>query len=94
MATTTLCMDMPSQLDNDHRPPGNVTAIQQLFDQEKKNAVVGLQNHHDPNSTKMDWDELDGRVKAKQPKSAQHVWELLQDLKNEETRRMSLQRCH
>ena len=27
----------------------------------------------------MVWDELDRRVKAKQPTSAQHLWELLQD---------------
>ena len=25
------------------------------------------------------WDELDHRAKEKQPKSAQHMWELLQD---------------
>ena len=28
---------------------------------------------------KMDWDELDRRVKAQQPTSAQHLWELLQN---------------
>ena len=28
---------------------------------------------------KMVWDELDSRVKEKQPASAQHLWELLQD---------------
>ena len=27
----------------------------------------------------MVWDQLDGRVKEKQPTSAQHIWELLQD---------------
>jgi hypothetical protein len=27
----------------------------------------------------MVWDELDRRVKKKQPTSAQHMWELLQD---------------
>ena len=31
------------------------------------------------NPTEMVWDELDCRVKAKQPTSAQHLWELLQD---------------
>jgi transposase len=25
------------------------------------------------------WEELDGRVKEKQPKIAQHMWEILQD---------------
>ena len=29
--------------------------------------------------TEMIWDELDRRVKEKQPTSAQHMWELLQD---------------
>ena len=33
----------------------------------------------DLNPTEKVWDELDRRVKAKQPKSAQHLWELLQD---------------
>ena len=33
----------------------------------------------DLNPIEMVWDELDGRVKGKQPTSAQHVWELLQD---------------
>ena len=31
------------------------------------------------NPVEMVWDELDRRVKAKQPTSAQHLWELLQD---------------
>uniref|UniRef100_A0AAZ3QHJ5 Tc1-like transposase DDE domain-containing protein n=1 Tax=Oncorhynchus tshawytscha TaxID=74940 RepID=A0AAZ3QHJ5_ONCTS len=31
------------------------------------------------NPIEMVWDELDCRVKEKQPTSAQHVWELLQD---------------
>ena len=31
------------------------------------------------NPIEMVWDELDRRVKAKQPTSAQHLWELLQD---------------
>jgi hypothetical protein len=29
--------------------------------------------------TEMVWDELDRRVKEKQPTSAQHMWELIQD---------------
>uniref|UniRef100_A0AAZ3PIM3 Tc1-like transposase DDE domain-containing protein n=1 Tax=Oncorhynchus tshawytscha TaxID=74940 RepID=A0AAZ3PIM3_ONCTS len=33
----------------------------------------------DLNPIKMVWDELDRRVKEKQPTSAQHIWELLQD---------------
>ena len=33
----------------------------------------------DLNLTEMVWDELDRRVKAKQPTSAQHLWELPQD---------------
>ena len=33
----------------------------------------------DLNPIEMDWDELDRRVKEKQPTSAQHMWELLQD---------------
>ena len=33
----------------------------------------------DFNPTEMVWDELDLRVKEKQPTSAQHMWELLQD---------------
>jgi transposase len=33
----------------------------------------------DLNPIEMVWDELDGRVKEKQPTSAQHMWELLQD---------------
>ena len=33
----------------------------------------------DLNPIEMVWDELDRRVKEKQPTSAQHVWELLQD---------------
>jgi hypothetical protein len=32
------------------------------------------------NTFEMVWDELDRRVKKKQPTSAQHMWELLQDL--------------
>ena len=32
----------------------------------------------DLNPIEMVWDELDGRVKEKQPTSAQHMWELLQ----------------
>ena len=32
----------------------------------------------DLNPIEMDWDELDCRVKEKQPTSAQHMWELLQ----------------
>jgi hypothetical protein len=31
------------------------------------------------NSIQMVWDELDRKVKEKQPTSAQHMWELLQD---------------
>jgi hypothetical protein len=31
------------------------------------------------NPIEMVWDELDCRVKEKQPTSAQHMWELLQD---------------
>uniref|UniRef100_A0AAZ3NRD3 Tc1-like transposase DDE domain-containing protein n=1 Tax=Oncorhynchus tshawytscha TaxID=74940 RepID=A0AAZ3NRD3_ONCTS len=31
------------------------------------------------NPVEMFWDELDHRVKVKQPTSAQHMWELLQD---------------
>ena len=31
------------------------------------------------NPIEMVWNELDGRVKEKQPTSAQHMWELLQD---------------
>ena len=34
---------------------------------------------HDLNPVAMVWDELDCRVKEKQPISAQHMWELLQD---------------
>ena len=33
----------------------------------------------DLNPIVMVWDELDRRVKEKQPTSAQHMWELLQD---------------
>ena len=33
----------------------------------------------DLNPVKMVWDEMDLRVKAKGPASAQHLWELLQD---------------
>uniref|UniRef100_A0A4W5PCG0 Tc1-like transposase DDE domain-containing protein n=1 Tax=Hucho hucho TaxID=62062 RepID=A0A4W5PCG0_9TELE len=33
----------------------------------------------DPTQIEMVWDELDRRVKEKQPTSAQHMWELLQD---------------
>ena len=33
----------------------------------------------DLNPIEMVWDELDCRVKEKQPTSAQHMWELLQD---------------
>lgn len=32
----------------------------------------------DLNSIELVWDELDRRVKAKQPKSAKHLWKLLQ----------------
>ena len=33
----------------------------------------------DLNPIEMVWDKLDRRVKKKQPTSAQHMWELLQD---------------
>ena len=33
----------------------------------------------DLNPIKMAWDEMDHRVEAKGPTSAQHLWELLQD---------------
>ena len=33
----------------------------------------------DLNPTEMVWDELDHRMKEKQPTSAQHMWELIQD---------------
>ena len=33
----------------------------------------------DLNPIEMVWDELERRVKEKQPTSAQHKWELLQD---------------
>jgi transposase len=33
----------------------------------------------DLNPIEMVWDEFDRRVKEKQPTSAQHMWELLQD---------------
>ncbi len=33
----------------------------------------------DLNLVEMVWDEMDHRVKAKGPTSAQHLWELLQD---------------
>ena len=34
---------------------------------------------HNLNPIEMVWDELDRRVKERQPTSAQHLWELLQD---------------
>ena len=33
----------------------------------------------DHNTIEMVWHEMDRRVKEKQPTSAQHMWELLQD---------------
>ena len=33
----------------------------------------------DRNAIEMVWDELDRRVKERQPTSAQHMWELLQN---------------
>ena len=33
----------------------------------------------DLNPIEMVWDEMDYKVKEKQPTSAQHMWELLQD---------------
>ena len=33
----------------------------------------------DLNPIEMVWEELDSRVKEKQPTAAQHMWELLQD---------------
>ena len=42
----------------------------------------------DLNPIEMVWDELDRRVKEKQPTSAEHMWELLQDCWN------SVQSCH
>jgi hypothetical protein len=37
------------------------------------------QQSSDLNPIKMVWDELDLRVKEKQPTNVQHMWELLQD---------------
>ena len=34
---------------------------------------------HDLNVIGMVWDEFDHRVEEKQPTSAQHMWELVQD---------------
>ena len=48
-----------------------------------KNKTVGFKSWNDQQSVqtdpiKMIWDELDRRVKAKQPTSATHMWELLE----------------
>ena len=37
------------------------------------------QQSPDLNPIEMVWDELDRRMKAKQPTSAQHMWELIHD---------------
>ena len=41
--------------------------------------MTRLPQSPDLNPTEMVWDELDCRVKEKQPTSAQHMWELLQN---------------
>jgi hypothetical protein len=54
-----------------------------LFDQEGEGWSVASEDLAstiiDLNPIEMVWDELDRRVKEKQPTSAKHMWELLQD---------------
>ena len=93
MATTTFCSDTPSHLVCawwDYHLLFNRTMAQHTsrlckgYLTKKESDGVLHQMTWPPqspnlNPIEMVWDELDHRVKEKQPTSAQHMWELLQD---------------
>ena len=88
MATTAFCSDTPS-------PPGlRLVELSFVFQQDNDPTHLHLTKKEsdgvlhqmpwppqspDLNPIEMVWDELNRRVKEKQPTSAQHMWELLQD---------------
>jgi hypothetical protein len=90
MATTAFCSNKPSHLGctswDDHlfstgqwpnTPPGCVRAI--LPKRSVLHQMTWPPQSPDLNPINMVRDELDCRVKEKRSKSAQHMWELLQD---------------
>ena len=93
MVTTAFCTDMPSYLvcaQWDYHLFFNRTMTQhtsRLYKDylSKKDSdgvlhqITWPPQSPDPNPTEMVWDEMDCKVKEKEPKSSQHMWELLQD---------------
>jgi hypothetical protein len=81
MATTAFCNDTPSQRDND---PKHTSRLCKGYLTKRESAGLLHQMTWPPqspnlNPIEMFWDELVRWVKEKQPTSAQHIWELLQD---------------
>ncbi|CDQ86405.1 unnamed protein product [Oncorhynchus mykiss] len=90
MATTAFCSDTPSHLvwaSWDYHLFFNRTMTQHTsrlckdyFTKKESDGVLHQmtwpQQSPDLNPIQMVWDELDRRVKEKQPTSAQHMWEL------------------
>jgi hypothetical protein len=93
MTTTALCSNTPSHLvcsQWDYHLFYNRTMTQHTsrlckgyFTKKESDGVLHQMTwppqSPNLNTIEMVWDELDRRVKEKQPASAQHIWELLQD---------------
>ena len=84
MATTAFCNDTPSGLHFFNRTMTQHTSRLGKYLTKKESDGVLYQMPWPPQSTNLNpievvWDELDLRMKEKQPTSAQHMWELLQD---------------
>uniref|UniRef100_A0AAX7SD51 Tc1-like transposase DDE domain-containing protein n=1 Tax=Astatotilapia calliptera TaxID=8154 RepID=A0AAX7SD51_ASTCA len=86
MATTASCSDMPSHhvFSNRDNDPKHTSRLCQSYLTNKESDGVLHQMAWPPqspdlNPVEMVWNEMERRVKAKGPTSAQHLWELLQD---------------
>ena len=94
IATTAFCSDTPSHLvcklvglafvfQQDNDPKHTSRLCKGYFTMKESDGVLPQMTwppqSPDLNPIEMVWDELGRRVKEKQPTSAEHMWELLQD---------------
>ena len=84
-AIPTVCAQWDQHLyfNRDNDPKHTSRLCNGYLTKKESDGVLGQmpwpQQSPNLNPVEMVWDELDHRVKAKQPTSAQHLWELLQD---------------